>query len=309
MPRVYKDYEMKIVIKILGLFLVTYLAFACSTEKKSGALQKDIIYVSIEPQKFFVEQFAGDLFEVKSLLPPGASPATFEPSPVQLKELSKAKAYLRIGYIGFEKAWMDRIQSTNGQMKVYDQSLGVDFIEADHDCNHEKHGHDHHRHGTIDPHFWVSTQQMYPQIQNIKNMLVELIPDSASFFEQKHQELKVLIADTDKSIMSIFENMDNKTYMIYHPSMSYFARDYGLNQLPIEFEGKEPSGKYMTELIDKSKELNIKTIFIQKQFPDSKARAIAKELNAEIVKIDPLAYNWPQNMVFMAEQIKKSLVD
>jgi len=271
---------------------------------------KPIIYVSIAPQKYMVEKIAGDVFIVKDLLPSGASPATFEPSPMQLRELSSAIAYFRIGHIGFEKAWMERIQNANQTMQVFDQSQGVDFIEADHSHDHHSHEHKHdHNHFGTDPHIWVSASQMQVQIENIKNALVNLMPDSAKYFTDNYEKLKVVLVDTDKKIMGMFHNVERKTYMIYHPAMSYFARDYGLEQLPLEYEGKEPSGKYMIDLINKSKKLGIKTIFIQKQFPEDKAKAIAKELGAKVVKIDPLAYQWPDNMIYMAEQIQKSLVE
>lgn len=295
---------------IVVLLIATFFILSCSSDKSVNQTAK-VIYVSIVPQKYLVEKIAGEVFTVKNLLPPGASPATFEPSPAQLRDLSKAKAYLRIGQIGFEKAWMERIKNINTDMKIYDQSVGVDFIESDHSHNHSEDSYKHqsHEHGSIDPHIWTSTSQMYIQIENIKDMLVELEPDSAKYFETNFEKLKMLITATDKTIMTMFEHVEKRTFMIYHPSLSYFARDYGLIQLSLEYEGKEPSGKYMIELIEKSKELGINRVFIQKQFPDSKAKAIAKEMNAEIVKIDPLAYDWPDNMILMAEKIQKSLVE
>jgi zinc transport system substrate-binding protein len=307
---VFKKYKMRVFIKFSTFFVIGFLALSC-VKNDSVKNNKPIVYVSIAPQKYMVEMIGGEVFEVRDLLPPGASPATFEPSPKQLKDLSDAIAYIRIGEIGFEKAWMERIQAINKNMTVFNQSRGVDFIEADHahDHHHGSDDHDHHCHGGIDPHIWVSVSQMQVQIENIRNDLVSLMPDSANYFNENYEKLKVVLVDTDKKIMGMFNSLERKTFMIYHPALSYFARDYGLEQLPLEFEGKEPSGKYMVELIDKSKALGIGTIFIQKQFPEDKARAIAKELGADVVKIDPLAYSWPENMIQLAEQIKKSLAD
>jgi zinc transport system substrate-binding protein len=292
--------------RIAGITAMAFLLSGCVTQDRKTEKLDDIIFVSIEPQQFLVEQIAGEAFQVKSLLPPGASPATFEPEPSHLKDLANAKAYLKIGHIGFENAWMDRISNTNKKMKVYDQSNGVEFIKSDHVHHHDGHGH---VHSSVDPHIWLSPSQLYIQIANIKNMLNELMPDSANYFEQNHEKLKVLITNTDKAVMRLFETVDKKTFMIYHPSLSYFAGEYGLTQLPLEYEGKEPSGKYMTELIQKSQKLKINTVFIQKQFPDSKAKAIARELNAKVVKIDPLAYNLPENLLAMAKEIQKSLTN
>lgn len=297
---------MKIIVGILSFVALSAVFGACGNEKNKAKNIENIIYVSIEPQKYLVEQIAGGAFQVRNLLPPGASPATFEPGPTHLKGLASARAYIRIGHIGFENAWMKRIENTNPDMKIFDQSAGVEFIKSDHVHYHK--GHEH-VHSSVDPHIWLSPSQLFIQIENIKKMLVELMPDSASYFNQNHDKLKVLIADTDKSIMRLLESTERKSFMIYHPSMSYFANEYGLTQLALEFEGKEPSGKYMTELIKKSQKHQINTVFVQKQFPDGKANALARELKAEVVVIDPLAYNLTDNLLVMAKKIHKSLIE
>ncbi len=285
---------------ILLPILVLYLVFTSCTNQKRDTKAGNWIFVSILPQKYMVEKIAGDAFKVEAILPPGASPAVFEPTPGQLKGLSHAQAYIRIGEIGFEKAWMDKLASANSKMKIFNQSKSVDFLKATH-----QHG-DYH-HDIYDPHIWLSPAEVIVQSQNIYNALVKLMPDSTAYFKENLQKFKATIAEVDKKLLHLFENKNKDVFMVYHPSLSYFARDYQLRQIALEKDGKEPSGQYMAKLIDTCKVLNINTIFIQKQFPHHKADAFAKELNAKVEVIDPLAYNWPENMIRMGKKIQSAL--
>jgi len=292
-------------MRISGLLILVALIFSGCGNNQTSSQAGNMLFVSIKPQQFMVEQIAGDVFKVKVLLPPGASPAVYEPSPGQLKDLAEAKAYIRIGQIGFEKAWMDKIKSANADMKVYDQSKGVNFIKADH-----HHGHDHNhdqQHAVIDPHIWTSPAEVTVQLENIKTYLSDLMPDSAAYFSQNAEKLILKVTELDKEIQQMFEGYEQRTFMVYHPALSYFARDYQLKQLPLEREGKEPSGRYMTEMIKKSKALGLQDVFIQRQFPVAKAEALANELDADVVVIDPLAYNWIENMKQMALKIATAL--
>ncbi len=291
-------------MRISGLFLLIALILAGCDGQKQNTPKGDVVFVSIKPQQFMIEQVAGDVFAVETLLPPGANPAVYEPSPGQLQDLSRARAYFRIGHIGFEKAWIEKIKSSNTKMKIYDQSKGVNFIQADH---HHGHGHEHDHSAIVDPHIWMSPAEVSVQIGNITKYLSELVPDSASYFRQNAKDLKIKVADLDKAIRNKFEDIDQRTFMVYHPSLSYFARDYQLKQLPLEREGKEPSGRYMAEMIKQSKALGIQTVFVQKQFPVEKAEVLANELDASVEVIDPLAYNWLENMQEMASKIARAL--
>lgn len=286
----------------LILILISILSIGIQSCKKPNPekTKNKTIFVSILPQKYIVEQIAGKAFKVEALLPPGTNPAIFEPTPGQMQKLSNAKAYIRIGYIGFEKAWMNKIQATNKQMPVFDQSKGVNLMKSNH-----KHGSQNHQ--IIDPHIWLSPAAMHVQIKNITKYLSKINPDSANYFRQNKAKLGRQIVRIDKKIMKMLDSTKRRSILIYHPSLSYFCRDYHLKQLPIEKEGKTPSGQYMAQLIDKSRRLNIRTVFVQKQFPRSKAKAIAREIDAKIETINPLAYNWNEHMVNMAKKIQKAL--
>lgn len=295
---------MKNIFAYLSLFAL--IISGCSVPQNEPDA-KDVIFVSILPQQYVVNQLANGVFDVEVMLPPGSNPHIYEPTPGQIRKLSKAKAYIRVGHIGFEKAWMEKISSANPTMVVFDQSIGVNFIrnENAHDHAHSD-GHAH-NHGVVDPHIWLSPVEMNVQAVNISQYLTELMPDSARFFQANLNRFKENVAAVDKKISSLLSNTKRKSFMIYHPALTYFARDYNLEQLTLEFEGKEPSGKYITELIELTKENNIKTVFIQREFPIERAEMLANELQANVQVLDPLEYDWAVNMLNMATKIQKAL--
>lgn len=288
------------------LILLVIVFSGCSVQEKK-ADSKDVVFVSILPQQYIVQQLAGEAFTVEVMMPPGSSPHIYEPSPAQIRKLSMAKAYIRMGQIGFEKVWMDKLSAANSKMIVFDQSQGVSFIENECNHDHQAETHAEHNHGIVDPHIWLSTVEMNVQAENITRFLTELLPDSAQYFQSNLSKFKSTLALTDKKIQDLLRDTKRKEFMIYHPALAYFARDYNLKQLTLEFEGKEPSGKYMAELIGVIKEKGIRTIFIQREFPVERAEVLAKELNAAVEVLDPLEYNWTSNMIRMAGKIQKAL--
>lgn len=292
-------------ILLISLSLMVFVLNGCNSGGKEKSA-KAVVFVSILPQQYFVKSIAGDVFNVEVMMPPGSSPHIYEPTTIQMKKLTQAKAYIHMGHLGFEKIWMDKISSVNKSMKIYNQSEGVNFIEVD-EHHGDNHSHAGHNHGVVDPHIWLSPAEVNVQVENIYKYLVALQPDSSAYFKRNLELLQALIAATDKEIQSLFSNTTRKSFMIYHPAMAYFARDYNLTQIPLEFEGKEPSGKYITELLELCKKEEIKTIFIQREFPKERANMLADELGAKIEVIDPLEYNWPVNMLLIANNIKRSL--
>jgi zinc transport system substrate-binding protein len=257
------------------------------TKKKSG---KKIISVSIIPQKYFIEQIAGDDFQINVLVPPSESPATYEPLPNQMKDMLNSSAYFLIGHIPFEHAWIKNILSNNKEIKVFDNSEGVKLIRGE----AIQHG-DHMHPGGIDPHIWVSPKTCRKLAHNIYKALIKLNPSGLNRYNENLQKFitKIDNLSTQLSAVSLRKNI---SFMIYHPALSYLARDYNFEQIPIEADGKEPSAKYVKDICDIAKDRNIQYIFIQKQFNRESAMAIAKEIGAEIKQINPLGENWEQEI-------------
>ena len=283
---------MKKLIYILTLFILS----ACgNTTQKS---EKPILTVTLEPLRYFTEAIAGDNYEVVSMVPKGSSPESYDPTPQQLVNLSKSQAYFRIGYIGFEQAWMKKLEANCPDMKVYDTSKGIDLIR---DKGHW-HG-DHFHEGGVEPHVWNSTQNALIIADNIYQALCELDSTHQEDYQKRLDVLKQTIRQTDANVRTLLENADN-TFLIYHPALSYFARDYGLKQVSIEEGGKEPSPAQLKTLIETCRNENVHTIFVQQEFDQRNAQLIANELGVNIVSINPLSYDWVKEMIRIAEALK-----
>ena len=242
-------------LKTLLLLGSCLLLAACTgrTSKASGNEEaKPVITVTIEPQPYFTEAIAGDKFTVVSMVPKGSSPETYDPIPQQLVSLGDSKAYLRIGYIGFEQTWMDRLMNNTPHIQVFDTSKGVDLIlnnnEQEHTAGH--HDHDGHNHA-VEPHIWNSTTNALILAGNTFKALCMLDKPNEAYYLARYDSLCRRIQHTDSLIRrQLSAPKSAKSFMIYHPALSYFARDYGLHQISIEEGGKEPSPAHLKALID-----------------------------------------------------------
>ena len=283
---------MKKLIYILTLFI------CCACGHTPQQSEKPVITVTLEPLRYFTEAIAGDCFEVVSIVPKGSSPESYDPTPQQLVNLSKSQAYLRIGYIGFEQAWMKKLETNYPTMKVYDTSKGVELIRE------EGHHHgDHYHEGGVEPHIWNSTQNASVIADNIYAALCEMDADHQPEYKQRLDSLKQVIARTDADVRTLLANADS-TFLIYHPALSYFARDYGLHQISIEEGGKEPSPATLKTLIETCRQEGAQVIFVQQEFDQRNAQLIADELGIEIVPINPLSHDWAEEMLRVASALK-----
>jgi len=284
---------MKKLIYILTLFILC----ACGNPTKQS--EKPVITVTLEPLRYFTEAIAGEHFDVVSMVPKGSSPESYDPTPQQMVTLSRSDAYLRIGYIGFELEWMKKLQANHPDMKVYDTSKGVELIRE------EGHHHgDHYHEGGVEPHIWNSTRNASVIADNICAALCELDADHQDDFRNRLHDLKQTIAQTDSIVRTHLADADS-TFLIYHPALSYFARDYGLKQLSIEEGGKEPSPAQLQALIETCRKEKAHTIFVQQEFDQRNAQLIADELGVNIVPINPLSYDWADEMVRIAIALKR----
>ena len=200
--------------------LIILCLSACKPSAQSE--QKPTITVTLEPLRYFTEAIAGDQNEIVSMVPKGSSPETYDPTPQQLVALNKSQAYFRIGHIGFEQTWMDRLASNSPQLKFFDTSEGIDLI---HTAGHQ-HG-DHYHAGGVEPHVWNSANNAIILAENIYQALCKLDSPNQTYYKERLDSLKLTIQETDKTIRKLLQKAD-RTFLIYHPALSYFARDYGL---------------------------------------------------------------------------------
>jgi zinc transport system substrate-binding protein len=289
--------------RIAWIFLAAFALLGCGQKKVADS--PDQIAVSILPQEYFVNRIAGDKFKVNVMIPPGASPATYEPTPAQLTSLSGADLYLKIGFTGFELAWMEKIASVNKEMKIVDLSEGVSLITEMSTHDHGNGNDDHH--GGIDPHIWLSPVNAKIISSNICKALSERFPEYSDEFNSNLDEFLLELDSLDSTIRSELSGLSSRTFFTYHPSLSYYARDYDLEQLSLELGGKTPSPTHMKYLVDTGKEKKIGLVFLQMQFDQKNAEVLAKEIDAEIVQINPLDPEWHQQMLFITEKLAENL--
>jgi zinc transport system substrate-binding protein len=289
-------------LKVKSVLVAVALLSVSGCNDKQG--NEKIISVTIEPQRYFAERIGGDKFTIHTVVPSGQSPETYDPTPQQMIRVSKSLAYLRIGYIGFEQAWMQNIQDNNPEMRVFDLSEGIDLIsDADEeDEPGDPHHHGHH-HGAVDPHIWNSIHGAKVIALNILNAFIALDEEQAPRYRQNYDRLLEEIDETEAGLLKWLSPLSNRTFIIYHPALTYFAREFDLTQLCIETDGKEPSPAWLNSLVKTAVEHQTKVVFIQQEFDQKNARLIAEETGCRLVTINPLSYDWSKEMIHIAKSL------
>jgi zinc transport system substrate-binding protein len=290
---VVSNFELKRMKRIFLLFALSAVLVSCNLKKSENqGDEKQVVTVSILPQKTFVEKIGGDDFKINVLVPPGASPAAYTLLPSQLKEISKSAVWFRIGYIGFEESWHNKIVEANKEMDVVNLSEGLDLIYG------EKVQHGDHVHvGGVDPHIWLSPKLVKQMADRITEELSALNPEKSAEYKANYMEFVKEIDQLDIKIRNELKNYKGSDFITFHPSLAYFARDFGLIQHSLESGGKEPTPQHLKEMVDMAKENNIRVIFIQSEFDRDHARVFAGEIAGEVVEIRPLDPAWAENLM------------
>lgn len=270
---------------------------ACQGKKEGGTRT---ISVTIEPQRYFAEKIAGDLFQINCVTPAGQSPETYDPTPQQMVQISQSQAYFRIGEIGFEQAWMKNLQSQNPDMAVFDLSEGMELIKNEEEAHEEGEAHPHHHHGSVDPHIWTSISGARVIAQNTYQAFIKLDPENQEVYRAGYQRMIEEIDSTEAEMKQLLQPLAGTAFIIYHPALTYFAREFGLKQLCIELDGKEPSPAQLKQLLETATQSGAKVVFVQQEFDRKNAELIAKETGCRLVTINPLSYNWHDEMIRLA---------
>jgi zinc transport system substrate-binding protein len=263
----------------------------------ASALAPLPVFVSILPQKYFVERVGGGQVGVSVMVGPGQSPETYEPTPRQMTALSRARLYFSIG-VAFEDTWMRRIQAANPALRVVAMQRGVALLPLTGRGSEP---------GGTDPHVWTSPPRVKIIAATIRDALVEADPGHRGEFESNYRAFIAELDALDRDIRGILLSTKGKPFMVFHPAWGYFAQDYGLRQIPIEAEGKEPGAKSLAGVIDLGKREGVKVIFVQAQFSRRTAETIAAAIGARVVAVDPLAEKYPENLLRVAREFADAL--
>ncbi|MGD9058175.1 MAG: zinc ABC transporter substrate-binding protein [Desulfobacterales bacterium] len=267
------------------------------------------VFVSINPQQYFVKQIGKELVDVQVMVPTGADPHTYEPKPRQMAGISKAKAYFAIG-VPFENVWLDKIAAANPDMTVVHTDDGIEKIPVTtqhHDEGEAHHEEDAHGHGRLDPHIWLSPPLVKIQALTIMSALQKMDPSHQADYQNNYQQFVAQIDQLDSELKTIFAGKQGMRFMVFHPSWGYFARAYGLKQVAVEIEGKDPKPAQVRELIEYARAKEINIIFVQPQFSTKSAQVVAKEIGGQVAFADPLAEDWLGNLREVADKFKAAL--
>jgi len=286
-------------ISLVTIITSFIFIFGCNQGQKPT--HQPTVTVSIIPQQFFVNQIAGNWLRVNVMIPPGGNPHSYEPTPMQMKDLSNSDAYFRIGYITFEAAWMDKLISVNQQMKVIDTSEGLDLITEEGNPEPKHDSETHSEHAGVNPHIWLSPRLVKQEVETIYKTLVALYPEHAPEMQQNFNRFESQIDSTAQSLHQTLSKASGTSFIVYHPVWTYLAHDYQLNQVAIEENGKEATAERLKHIIDFAREKQIHIIFIQKEFSNAQAKTIASEIDGSIATMDPLDYNWFNTMKVFGE--------
>ena len=325
-----------------SLTMQSILGLVCMLPAAGLAAEADRItaFTSILPQEYFVERIGGDRVKVQALVTPGSSPATFEPTPRQMAALSDAKIFFRIG-VPFENAFIPKLEQAAKELPIIDTRKGITLrkmkvhhhhhhgeaadpegeeghaheAEVHHHHGEHRHGHDshaaetephQHQHGT-DPHVWQSPRLVKIQARTIADALIELDPAGEAAYERNLAAFLEDLDALDAHLVDALAPVKGKTFMVFHPAWGYFADAYGLEQEPIELEGKDPSGRQIARMIEMAKDDGVRVIFVQPQFSKASAERIAEAISGAVVPIDPLARDYVGNLERVAAAVREAL--
>jgi len=284
-------------IVLVLLLAATSIATAAGCDQETVTTGKTVVAVTVLPQAGFVEAIGGDKVDVVLMVPPGASPHTYEVTPDQMVQLSKARMYAKVGSpVEFELAWMDKLIAVNKAMLVVDCSRGIDLTESQ---DPDEPG--------LDPHIWLSVKNAKIMVQNICDGLAQVDAANKAYYEENCAAYLAELTVLDGELAADLSEVKNRSFIVFHPAFGYFARDYNLKQIGVEQEGKEPDADYIIRLIEEAKKSDIRVVFVSPQYSTKSAESIAKEIGGQVVIIDPLAKDFIGNMHAIESAMKQAM--
>lgn len=282
---------------MVALALCVIMHGGCRNDRRSSENLVQVV-VTIPPLAEFVEQVSEGRAAVVVMVPPGASPHTYEPTPAQMALLANADLYVKMGTpIEFEIAWLDKLTAINRTMRVCDASLGIDRIIA------TEHDHDHGDHRNIDPHIWLSLQNARLMVRNIRDALCAIDPLNEAAYAKNAAAYCARLDSLDGAITRMLVQKERRMFIVYHSAWNYFARDYDMEQIAIETGGKEPSAKTIQRIIETARRFDIRIVFASPQFDRKYAESVARDIDGQVMLVDPLAENYIDNIGTIAAML------
>jgi zinc transport system substrate-binding protein len=288
----HKSFFMGALVVILAVFA------ACNRDARNTRM----VSVSIAPLQYFVDRLTNHALDVNVMVPQGASHGTYSPSAAQMQKLSDSRVYFRIGSLGYEQAFIHRLKELNPGMREVNLSDHTQLIRGE-DVVHGDHVHE----GGIDPHIWLSPAVMLSLLPVISENLIDLYPDLEEVIRSNHSELLAEVEQLHHEMQTLTLSLTHKRFIIFHPALTYLARDYAMEQVSIEHEGKEPSPARLSRLIRDARAENVSVVFIQEEYDVRNAQLVASETGAKVFALNHMAYDWFENMQHVMKVFKENL--
>lgn len=299
------DARMKI-IKLATILFALVLCYSVVGSSAEQASEKIRVVVSIPPFAKFVQEIARELAETQVMVPPGANPHIYEPTPAQLQYLERAQLYIATGTgIEFEIAWLSKLKDINKNVHFVNGSDGIDLIQP---LNQEGAGR-HHENVAGDPHVWLSPKNAITIVRNIEKALNSVDPENQNFYAENAQNFEQELKALDETIRTQLSQLSGRSFLVYHPAWGYFAHEYNLSEVSIEMDGKEPSARYLAEVIELSNDNNIRAVVISPQFSQKSAQMIASEIGAEIIHANELSEDYIESLRNFSDHLSRVLSD
>lgn len=281
-------------LRLLSIFFsVICLCCGCATRTSDS---RATLAVSIEPLRYVVEAVAGDKFQVLTIMPRGASPETYEPTPRQMANLSSVGIVFRAGSLGFEQTKLPALLQTMPDVQLIDLGVGIAPLSQGE--------HSHGGESSIDPHTWMSPANLIVMARNACAVLCRADSTNAAYFRSRLATFEKKMQQLDSHIRSELLHGSQQAFLIYHPALGYYAHQYHLQQLAVEHDGKDPSAAYLQHLVERGRSLNISTVFISQEHSGTAARRLADEMQAHVVEINPLHYDVPAQLLLITQSLK-----
>jgi zinc transport system substrate-binding protein len=283
----------KILISSLLLSLLLVMASCSKPEKKQAS---PTVLVSIPPYAYFVEKIAGDTLSIQTLVPAGANPHHYEPSPKQIQQARASALWVAVGEPAEQKMALV-MKEQNPQIAILDLSTQLPLLE------HEHQGCSHHHEESRDLHFWLSPKLAKKQAELIAERLIAVFPENASIYKVRLAQFVEELTQLDREIAFLLKPQKGQAILASHAAFGYFCQDYGLIQLAIESEGKDPLPKEAERTLSQAEKLHIKSVLLQAQYNNKGAELIAEKLHLPTYLIDPYSADYMENMRYLAEII------
>jgi len=289
-------------VRLRSLWIVVLAALSAGALLTSGCTRAGLpaaagrvrVFVSIPPLQDFVERIGGARVEVEALVKPGQDPHTYEPTPQQVAGLARSRLFLLAGF-PYEKALLPRLESTMPQLTVVDTRQGIALLpESDADQN-------------MDPHVWMSPKLARRQAENIRDALIRADPGGEADYREGFRRLAAELDGLHAELTRALAPLAGRELLVYHPAFGYFAAEYGLKQVAVETGGRQPSARELARLIDLARERHIRVIFVQPQFSQAGARAVAEAIGGAVVSLDDLPRDYLANLRDMSRKVQEAL--